>query len=135
MEEHDEYADKTTLVRSTQRSRFGSDGILRSTIVIGTELMAEDARETLPLHSKQIGGKKLRVFIDPADVKFTTKEVRDAFSREDTVKYLSAVALLVADSMARFLGNLSLAFGGAKVPVKFFPSEDAAIQWLQKFSD
>jgi hypothetical protein len=134
MEEHDEFAAKTTLVRATQRSRFGADGILRQVIIPETEFMADDARETLALHVKQIGGKKLRILINTSGVPVSTAQVRDSFSRPDTVTLVSAVALLVnTPALTRMLRNLSLALKREQVPIKFFGTEEAALQWLQSF--
>jgi hypothetical protein len=132
-EEHDEYADKTTLVRSTQRSRFGADGIVRHTIMEGSELMADEARDILRLHSKQIGGKKLRIVVDPGGVAFPTHEVRQTFSQPETVKLIKAVALLTTSGWTRMMANLSFAFKKPEIPVKFFTNEEDAVKWLQTF--
>ena len=132
-DERDEFSDKTTVVTRNQRSRFGPDGILRQTVIPGTEFTDEEAQETLAVHSKQIEGKKLRILVDTRTVPVTASEARLSYSQPQTDKLVSAVALWIVSPSKRVFGNIALGLSRAAVPVKFFTSEEEALTWLRTF--
>jgi hypothetical protein len=73
------------------------------------------------------------IFIYSNNVKTFDKAARDYFGTEESLKYLSASAMLVDNYVTMMVAKLFLAFTKPSIKVEIFKSEKKALQWLQNY--
>jgi len=62
-----------------------------------------------------------------------SREARDVFQKENTATS-SALALVVASTMSRVIGNIFISMNQSGIPLKLFNDEDQAMEWLYSFT-
>lgn len=81
--------------------------------------------------SRKRGVETLLILIDATNVKKISKPVRDFLEQARSEPIPSAIALLLRSALSRIIGTLFLKFNKpVDFPMKLFPNEDKAINWL-----
>jgi hypothetical protein len=62
----------------------------------------------------------------------STKEAGDYFANEGT-NLVKAVALIIGTPLTNMMGNIFFKICKQKVPLKLFPNEKKAIDWLKLY--
>jgi hypothetical protein len=89
-----------------------------------TGAMAQEAMDRLEVFN---GGRKLPTLVEMAGVAGLTREARQVFTGECTA---SRMALLGGSPVERVIANFALAASRYATPIRFFATEDAAVDWL-----
>jgi hypothetical protein len=91
-----------------------------------TAEMAEEGRDRLEVYN---GGRKRPVIVEMVGVAGLTREARQVFTQEFAA---SRMALLGRSPVERVIANFALAVSRFTVPLRFFTSEQAAVEWLTR---
>jgi hypothetical protein len=88
--------------------------------------MAADAMDQLGVYN---GGRKQPTIVEMVGVAGLTREGRQVFTRDCAA---SRMALLGGKPAERVIANFALAVSRHAVPMRFFTSEEAAVEWLTR---
>jgi len=88
--------------------------------------MAEEAMDRLDAYT---GGRKLPTVVEMVGVAGLTRDARQVFTGECTA---SRMALLGGSPVERVIANFALAASRYETPMRFFATEDAAVDWLTR---
>ncbi len=123
--------EQRSLIKTPVCEWHEEDGIIMSKYLKGVVLNLEDTKEMVRMRlEKQT--KVMPIFNDPTAMKSIEKEARDYLANEGS-EGLSAVAILVTNSVAYMAFNFYVKLSKPKVPTKFFTDKDEAIAWLKTF--
>lgn len=90
--------------------------------------------------AKQMVKERLSVFnnnnypvlVDARYIKYATKEARDHFAKEDGVKGITALAILIGNYLTATMANLYIKFSKPPIQTKVFNTRDQAVKWLKQ---
>lgn len=126
---------KETITRNA-KIWLSEEGIVWAVYSTGSEETLEDAEVNLGAVEKVCRGKKYPIFINPGPHKAVSREARIYYVK-NSPKYATAIAVLMTSSFAKvlatFLSSLNKTINKGKFSVKFFLSEDKALDWLREF--
>ncbi|WP_245538623.1 STAS/SEC14 domain-containing protein [Saprospira grandis] len=100
-----------------------------------TEIDLEEARFALNLQ-KQVfeqQGRKILVISNLTSMSKISKEARDLAKSPEGQKvddYILAYALVAPNFLARMMGSMIMGLFKQAYPIKIFPNEEKAIEWL-----
>lgn len=61
------------------------------------------------------------------------KETREYYSQKEPFRYLSAIAIIMDNYVARLICNLVYAINKPPIPMAFFNDKSKALKWLEKY--
>jgi len=111
---------------------MGEDGIARTQVKPGSEVVLEDAHENSKVVNALVGPANYPIVIDTRQIKSITKEARDFFSMRGRESRVYAFAILVDSPLSKIIGNFFMGLNEPRVPVKLFTKEEKAIDWCKK---
>lgn len=114
---------------------MGDDGIARTQVKVGSDVILEDAQENSIAVNTMVGPPKYPLVIDTRKIKSITKEARDFFSMRGRESRVFAFAILVDSPLSKIIGNFFMGLNKPRVPVKLFTKEDKAIDWCKKLKE
>lgn len=109
---------------------MGSDGIVRTKVKQGAEIVLEDAME----NSKAVNsfnGEKYTMIVDTTMAKSISKEARDYFSMKGRDSKVIAFAILINSPLSKIIANFFMGLNKPRVPVRLFTNENDAITWCK----
>lgn len=110
---------------------MGDDGIARTKVKAGAEIVVEDAIE----NSKAVNSFDLDSYpllVDTSEIKSITKEARDHFSMKNRNSNVIVIAIVVKSPLSKIIANFFIGLNKPIVPVKLFTTEERAIDWCKK---
>jgi hypothetical protein len=110
---------------------MGEDGIARTQVKDGAEIVLEDAKSNSVAVRSLVGPEKFALIVDTRKIKSITKEARDYFSLNGRESRVIAFAILIESPLSRIIGNFFMSLNKPRVPVKLFNSEAKAIEWCE----
>lgn len=72
-------------------------------------------------------------FVDLTNAISIDKPARRYLSMGESMKYLSASAILVKNEITKLGGNIYIRIDKPRIPTKLFTSEEQAVAWLEQF--
>ena len=124
-----------TITTRTAIQWLDDDGIGRRVNLPDSNETLSDAIENIAACTELSGGRSTLALIDGRNMKSITKEAREYYTGEETVKITKACALLVSSPLTRTIGNFFFKINKPKYPMKLFSSEIEAIAWLKGFEE
>jgi hypothetical protein len=126
------------IVKSTKTGkgmvRIYASGVMHQTYEPGVDLNYQDSIDEFEIYKDGYCSEVRRpMLVDLDNEKTVSKESRGIYSSAETVKYLTAAALLVGNPVSRIMGNFYLGINKAAMPVKMFTKKAEAITWLKGF--
>ncbi|MFN6947157.1 MAG: hypothetical protein ACK4ND_19620 [Cytophagaceae bacterium] len=109
------------------------NGILYSAYAPNTYLDLETAKEVVRERLKLSNGILRPVFSNITNIVKIDKEARTFFSHGDSIKLVSAIAILTTNKLQEIAGNFYINFDRPPLPTKLFISEKKALDWLEIF--
>jgi hypothetical protein len=111
---------------------MGKDGIARTRVKDGAEIVLEDAKANSVAVCSLVGPEKFALIVDTRQIKSITKEARDYFSLNGRESRVVAFAILIDSPLSRIIGNFFMGLNKPRVPVKLFNRESRAVDWCSK---
>lgn len=111
---------------------MGADGIARTKVKQGAEIVLDDAKENSRVVNSLEGSATFSLIVDTRMIKSITKEARDYFSLRGRESRVYAFAILIDSPLSRIIGNFFMGLNKPRVPVKLFTSEQKAIAWCKQ---
>lgn len=111
---------------------MGEDGVARTQVKAGSEVILEDAQENSNAVNGLVGPPTYSLVIDTRKIKSISKEARDFFSMRGRESRVFAFAILVDSPLSKIIGNFFMGLNKPRVPVKLFTKEEKAIDWCKK---
>ena len=113
---------------------MGDDGIVRTKVKLGAEVVLEDAKKnSLAVNSFSLNQYPL--LIDTTAIKSITKEARDYFSMNNRDSKVVAFAILINSPLSKIVANFFMGLNKPRVPVKIFNDEVKAVDWCKSYQD
>jgi len=109
---------------------MGKDGIVRTKVKPGSEVLLEDAIE----NSNCVNGltqDKFTLIVDARGVKSITKEAREHFSVKGRSSRCLSIAIIVDSHLSRMIANFYIGLTKPVLPVKLFNTEANAVNWCK----
>lgn len=78
-------------------------------------------------------GKNIPLVANFKNIRSTTKDARDWFSRPESYRGLTCGAFIIKSSLARFVLSFFLNFSKSPIPSKVFNDTEAAVIWASNF--
>jgi hypothetical protein len=110
-----------------------SDGIIHLGIKDDVEVNVEDIREMNKAVEKIGGGRKFANLVTVGKYTTVSKEARDFAATDEANQYTLADAYVLHSFHQKIIANFFIKFNKPKLPVKFFDSEEEALEWLRQF--
>lgn len=111
---------------------MGEDGIARTKIKPGSEVLLQHAKENTAAVNSLYHGKKFPLLIDSRGIKSMTKDARNQFSTKNRETYATAFAIIIDSMLSRVIGNFFIGINKPAVPTRLFENERDAEIWLKK---
>jgi len=102
-----------------------------SEVVITVTIAKEITRQRILMSE----GKKFPLLVDGRTVKYITKDAREYWAQGDGIKYLTAGAFIIGNSIHKIFGNMFLKVNRPPLPARLFTEVEPGVQWLQKFRE
>jgi hypothetical protein len=115
----------------TYQTWMGKDGIARTRVREGAEIVLEDAKANSVAVNSLTGPEKFALIVDTRNIKSITKEARDHFSMNGRESRVVIFAILIDSPLSRIIGNFFMGLNKPRVPVKLFNSEAKAVEWCR----
>lgn len=112
---------------------MGEDGICRTKVKEGAEIVLEDAVENTVVVTSFYKDKKFPIMIDARGIKSMSREARNHFSTRGRDSKTNAFGIIIKSPISRVVGNFFLGISKPSVPTKLFENEEDAKTWLQSF--
>lgn len=80
-----------------------------------------------------VDGKEYPALADVRNLKSITKEAKDYLAKDDGVKGMVALGILVGNFVTAMIANLFVNFSRPAVRTRVFSNKAEAIRWLSKF--
>jgi len=80
-------------------------------------------------------GKKYPLLVDGRTTKYITKDAREYWAKGDGIKYLTAGAFIIGNSIHKIFGNMFLKVNRPPLPARLFTEVEPGVLWLQKFRE
>ena len=113
---------------------MGEDGIARTAVKKGAEIVLSDAMENSVAVNELKGPEQFVLIVDTREIKSITKEARDYFSLNGRESRVIAFAILIGSPLSAIIGNFFMGLNKPRVPVKLFTNEESAIKWCKLVS-
>jgi hypothetical protein len=113
--------------------RLDADGIIRSTVLPGTEETLADAQENIRTCALLGGGQRRPIVVDMRGVKAQAREARLYYSGPETAQVISAIALITGSRVSALIANFFITVSKNTIPTKLFTDETEALLWLKGF--
>lgn len=78
-------------------------------------------------------GKSFPHILIISGISSTSREAREYFSKDDGIKYMKSLALIVGSPLNRTIGNFFLILNNPKVPTKIFTDLKEALEWSKSY--
>ena len=129
-----EESKKTSFYEDEKRTSFVYDDSVVCVIwKEGVVIEKEDAENTMSYAIENYNkGRLMPTFVELTHIKNMTREARDYFQNTNTGTS-SALALVVASSLSRVMGNLFISMNQSGVPLKLFNDDAQAMEWLYTY--
>jgi hypothetical protein len=114
---------------------MGDDGIARTQVKAGSEVVLEDARENSRIVNALNGPERYPLLIDTREIKSITKEARDHFSLRGRESRVICFAILVDSPLSRIIGNFFMGLNKPRVPARLFTDLEQALAWCRNFQN
>lgn len=95
------------------------------------QITLEIAQECVEERLKLSAGNVYPLFSDLRNIVSVDEDARQYLSQGDAVKYLSAGAFLVGNSVNKLMAATFILFNRPVVPTKFFTNITEALRWLE----
>lgn len=112
---------------------MGEDGIARTKVKAGSEVVLEDAQENSLVINSFYVDRKFPLMIDARGIKSISRDARNFFTTNGRETNTLAFGILIDSSISKVVGNFFLGINKPAVPTKLFQDEINAEEWLQKF--
>lgn len=112
---------------------MGEDGIARTKVKQGAEVIVEFARENSDAVNSFYKDKKFPLLIDSRGIKSMTREARNQFSTKGRETNTKAFAILIDSPLSKVIGNFFMGINKPAVPTRLFDNEAEAEKWLAQF--
>jgi hypothetical protein len=122
----------TTLTTSTSRYSLRPDGIIEQRVVAKGTQTLDQAKENVAAFNELAAGVKRPLLVDMRGNFATGPGVREYYASEESVRWCSGMAMLVASSTGRMIGNFFLSLNAPSVPCRMFTDEREATAWLKR---
>jgi hypothetical protein len=119
----------------TAVTRFGKDGIMRSSMLPGAEETLADAQENVREAVRLASGRQVPLLVEMRGMKSQEREARDYYNTPEVVQAHSAIALVVGSRVSSLIANffISITARNSTRPVRMFTDEAEAEAWLKGF--
>lgn len=111
---------------------MGEDGIARSKVKKGADIVLKDAKENSVVVN-QLAVGKYPIIVDTSDISSISKEARDFFSIRNRKSNINGIAILQNSVIGNMVANFFIGINRPTVPVKLFKKEDDAVKWCEQF--
>jgi hypothetical protein len=111
---------------------LGEDGIIRIRPFSRLREELDDAIANVAAVARVGQGAKKRLLVDLSQAGPQSTECRDHYMSAESKKNITAMAIVTGTLLGRIIGNLILGSNSTSVPVRLFPSEAAALAWLEE---
>jgi len=100
----------------------------------GVEISKEDAEHTMrySLENYNTDSKLYPTYVDLTYISGMSRDAREVFQNSNTGTS-SALALVVASTFSRVMGNIFTSMNQSGIPIKLFTDRVLAIEWLNEF--
>jgi len=109
-----------------------TERLLKMKILEGAEIELENAIENYEAAQSLVSNAKHLLLVDAREVFYVSKEAR-AYSAELKPNSPIAIAVIVASTANRLVGNFYINFNKPKVTTKLFSNQEKALEWLEEF--
>jgi len=110
---------------------LGEDGIIRIRAQGRQREELEDAIANVGAVARVAQGVKRPLLVDLSDAGPQSNECRDHYMCAESKKDITAMGIVTSSLLGRIVGNMILGSNRTSVPVRLFPSEAAALAWLE----
>lgn len=110
-----------------------SDGIVFGNYLV-EKVDLEDAVSATEFRKKITGNRAYPAYADLSGVKEVSREARSYFSNE-AGEDLKAIALIIRNPVTRMMANFFMKFNKPRYPIRFFTTDQDAVQWLKQYVD
>ena len=100
-------------------------------VVITLDIAIKIVKERLKISS----GTTRPMVSDARKAATMDKDARGYFSEGDSIKYVSAGAILINNKLHQFIGNIFLKVNKPPIPAKLFTSKESALKWLERYKN
>jgi hypothetical protein len=122
-----------TVTTGSQRIWLRADGIVVTANLTPKLLSLEDARENVRAVKKVARGVIRPLFVETTIAAPISVEARDYYVGDEVAQVVSAVGIVVDGAIGRVIGNFVLRRKNARVMMRLFENEIAAVVWLRGF--
>ena len=113
---------------------LGEDGIIRIRPHGRQREELDDAIENVGAVANVGQGVKRRLLVDLSEAGPQSTACREHYMSAESKKNVSAMAIVTGSLLGRIIGNLIIGTNRTSVPVRLFPSEAAAVLWLEELA-
>jgi len=108
------------------------DGIIRLMGKPNSDISLTDLKENLTICEEVSKGIRRPLFVSMSKIKSMDRSSRIT-AQEDSVRFVTAVALFVDTNVGKVLGNFFLGMYKPPYPLKMFTAETDATDWLKRY--
>ena len=112
---------------------MGADGIARTQVKPGSEVVLADALENSKAVNDLAGPSTYPLMIDARQITSITKEARDYFSMRGRESRVIALAIVIDSPLSRIIGNFFMGLNKPRVPTRLFGDTESAAEWCLNF--
>jgi hypothetical protein len=123
-----------SLSTSTSTYTLRSDGIVEQRVVAKGTQTLDMARENVAAFQRLAAGVARPLLVDMRINFATGPGVREYYASKEALEGCAAMAMLVASSTSRMIGNFFLTMNAPAVPCRMFTDEKEAVGWLRKLT-
>jgi hypothetical protein len=113
---------------------LGEDGIIRIRPLGRHREELDDAIANVSAVAKVGQGIRRRLLVDLSEAGPQSTECRDYYTSAESKKNITAMAIVTGSLLGRIIANMILGANRTSVPVRLFPSELAALAWLEEMA-
>jgi hypothetical protein len=114
---------------------MGDDGVARTQVKPGAQVVLADARENSKAVNELKGPPKYPLIIDTREITSITKEARDYFSLRGRESRVVAFAIVIDSPLSRIIGNFFMGLNKPRAPARLFTDSESATEWCHKFQN
>lgn len=129
---HASHFPEGTIQTRSARVWLGKDGIVRIQAYSLKREELDDAMANVAAVAKVTGGSKRQLLVDLSSAGPQSHEAREYYMSAESKKNTTAMAIVTGSLLGRIVGNLILGSNRTGVPMRLFPSETAAVAWLEE---
>lgn len=114
---------------------MGEDGIARTVVKAGSDVLLEDAQENSKIINSLVGPEKFALIVDVRKIKSITREAREFFSMRGRDSRVIGFAVIIGSPVSSFIGNFFIHLNKPRVPVRLFSDSEKAKFWCHRLMD